>query len=108
MPSNDGGFGCLAALFGIYHGQMAQVIEADYLVLGSGIAGLSFALQAAESGQVLIATKVGKGADHPGLSAPAIRAAVEASLRRLRVEHIEQESLELMDVLLASVVVLER
>lgn len=57
MPSNDGGFGCLAALFGIYHGQMAQVIEADYLVLGSGIAGLSFALQAAESGQVLIATK---------------------------------------------------
>ena len=36
-----------------------------------------------------IATKVGKGADHPGLSAPAIRAAVEASLRRLRVEHID-------------------
>ena len=57
MPSNDFGFGCLAALFGIYHGQMAQVIEADYLVLGSGIAGLSFALQAAASGQVLIATK---------------------------------------------------
>lgn len=36
-----------------------------------------------------IATKVGKGPDHPGLSAPAIRAAVEASLRRLRVTHID-------------------
>ena len=36
-----------------------------------------------------IATKVGKGPDHPGLSAPAIRAAVEASLRRLRVEQID-------------------
>ncbi len=29
----------------------------DYLVLGSGIAGLSFALEAAESGQVLVCTK---------------------------------------------------
>lgn len=36
-----------------------------------------------------IATKVGKGPDHSGLSAPAIRAAVEASLRRLRVSHID-------------------
>jgi len=36
-----------------------------------------------------IATKVGKSPDHPGLSAPAIRAAVEASLRRLRVDHID-------------------
>lgn len=36
-----------------------------------------------------IATKVGKGADHPGLSAPSIRAAVEASLRRLRIERID-------------------
>ncbi len=36
-----------------------------------------------------IATKVGKGPDHPGLSAPAVRAAVEASLRRLRVDRID-------------------
>lgn len=36
-----------------------------------------------------IATKVGKGPDHPGLSAPAIRAAVEASLRRLGVDVID-------------------
>jgi len=36
-----------------------------------------------------IATKVGKSADHPGLSAPSIRAAVEASLRRLRIERID-------------------
>jgi L-aspartate oxidase len=33
------------------------VIETDYLVLGSGIAGLSFALHAAEHGKVVIATK---------------------------------------------------
>lgn len=38
---------------------------------------------------VTIATKVGKSPDHPGLSAPAIRAAVEASLRRLRVSSID-------------------
>lgn len=36
-----------------------------------------------------IATKVGKSADHPGLSAPSIRAAVEASLRRLQIERID-------------------
>src|SRR5438105_3694696 len=36
---------------------MAQLIETDFLVLGSGIAGLSFALQAAASGRVLIVTK---------------------------------------------------
>jgi len=38
---------------------------------------------------ITLATKVGKSADHPGLSAPAIRAAVEASLRRLRVDRID-------------------
>lgn len=36
-----------------------------------------------------IATKVGKSPDHPGLSASAIQASVEASLRRLRVDHID-------------------
>jgi len=36
-----------------------------------------------------IATKIGKGADNPGLSAPTIRTAVEASMRRLQVEHID-------------------
>ncbi len=33
------------------------LLETDYLVLGSGIAGLSFALQAAATGRVLVATK---------------------------------------------------
>jgi L-aspartate oxidase len=33
------------------------VLETDYLVLGSGIAGLSFALHAAEHGRVLVVTK---------------------------------------------------
>jgi L-aspartate oxidase len=36
---------------------MAELLKTDYLVLGSGIAGLSFALEAAENGQVLVATK---------------------------------------------------
>src|SRR5205807_10100687 len=34
-----------------------QTLETDYLVLGSGIAGLSFALRAAAHGRVLIVTK---------------------------------------------------
>jgi aryl-alcohol dehydrogenase-like predicted oxidoreductase len=38
---------------------------------------------------VVLATKVGKSADHPGLSARAITAAVEASLRRLRTDRID-------------------
>ena len=33
------------------------MIETDYLVIGSGIAGLSFALHAAEHGRVIVVTK---------------------------------------------------
>ncbi len=36
---------------------MTEPLEADYLVLGSGIAGLNFALLAAEHGRVLVCTK---------------------------------------------------
>ncbi|HET8957052.1 MAG TPA: aldo/keto reductase, partial [Microcella sp.] len=39
--------------------------------------------------QVTIATKIGKSADNPGLSARAIERAVDASLQRLRVSHID-------------------
>lgn len=38
---------------------------------------------------VVVATKVGKSADHPGVTARAISAAVEASLRRLRTDRID-------------------
>ncbi len=38
---------------------------------------------------LVIATKVGKSAEHPGLSAPAIAAAVDASLRRLGTDRID-------------------
>ncbi len=36
---------------------MSQPVQTDFLVLGSGIAGLSFALHAAEHGKVLVVTK---------------------------------------------------
>jgi aryl-alcohol dehydrogenase-like predicted oxidoreductase len=38
---------------------------------------------------IVVATKVGKSADNPGLSARAIRTSVEASLRRLRTDRID-------------------
>ena len=39
--------------------------------------------------QVLLATKVGKWGEHPGLSPVNIRQAVEASLQRLQTDHID-------------------
>jgi aryl-alcohol dehydrogenase-like predicted oxidoreductase len=39
--------------------------------------------------QLVVATKVGKGAEHPGVNAPAITAAVDASLGRLRTDRID-------------------
>lgn len=46
---------------------------------------------------IVLATKVGKSADHPGLSARAIEAAVTASLRRLRTDRIDLLYLHLDD-----------
>ena len=38
---------------------------------------------------IVVATKVGKSPEHPGLGTVAIRRSVEASLRRLRTSHID-------------------
>jgi aryl-alcohol dehydrogenase-like predicted oxidoreductase len=38
---------------------------------------------------LVIATKIGKGAEHPGLSSPAIAASVDESLRRLGTDRID-------------------
>jgi aryl-alcohol dehydrogenase-like predicted oxidoreductase len=38
---------------------------------------------------IVLATKIGKSADHPGLAARAVTAAVEASLHRLRTDRID-------------------
>jgi aryl-alcohol dehydrogenase-like predicted oxidoreductase len=46
---------------------------------------------------IVLATKVGKSADHPGLTARAVTAAVEASLRRLRTDRIDLLYLHLDD-----------
>ena len=34
-----------------------MAIDCDYLVIGSGVAGLSFALEAAEHGEIILVTK---------------------------------------------------
>jgi L-aspartate oxidase len=39
------------------HARMPETLETDYLVMGSGIAGLNFALLAAEHGRVVVVTK---------------------------------------------------
>jgi aryl-alcohol dehydrogenase-like predicted oxidoreductase len=46
---------------------------------------------------IVLATKVGKSADHPGLTARAVTAAVEASLRRLHTDRIDLLYLHLDD-----------
>jgi len=48
--------------------------------------------------EMVVATKVGKSTAHPGLSAPAITAAVDASLRRLDTDRIDLLYLHIDDV----------
>lgn len=39
--------------------------------------------------QMIVATKIGKSAEHPGLSSDSVSAAIEASLARLRTDYID-------------------
>src|SRR5207244_1008294 len=41
----------------VWSGHAHMVLETDYLVIGSGIAGFNFALLAAEHGKVVVVTK---------------------------------------------------
>jgi len=61
-------------------------------IIGSWMAGRG------NRDRMIVSTKVGKSPDHPGLSQRAIAAAVEASLRRLRVETIDLLFLHIDDV----------
>lgn len=47
--------------------------------------------------QIVLGTKVGKGPEHPGVTAGAITAAVDGSLRRLRTDYIDLLSLHIDD-----------
>ncbi len=58
--------------------------------------------------ETVVATKVGKSADHPGLSAGSVRAAVDDSLRRLQTDridllylHVDDPDVEFDETLLA-------
>ena len=46
---------------------------------------------------IVVATKIGKGAEHPGLSSVAVTDAIDASLRRLRTDRIDVLFLHLDD-----------
>ena len=54
-------------------------IEADYLVLGSGIAGLFFALKAAQHGSVAVVTKRERGESNTQYAQGGIAAAMDAA-----------------------------
>src|SRR6478609_9044256 len=56
---------------------MPAVIETDYLVLGSGIAGLSFALEAAEHGRVVVVTKRAPGESNTNYAQGGIAAVLD-------------------------------
>ncbi|GEM_PF-6282298 len=55
---------------------VAREIHTDFLIVGSGIAGLSFALRAAEVGSVVIITKKEKAISNTNLAQGGIAAVI--------------------------------
>ncbi|MFH0749062.1 MAG: L-aspartate oxidase [Candidatus Bathyarchaeota archaeon] len=57
---------------------MQEVVKTDFLVIGSGIAGLSFAIEASESGQVTLITKKELMESNTNLAQGGIAAVINA------------------------------
>ena len=64
---------------------MAEPVETDYLVIGSGIAGLNFALLAAEHGRVVVLTKKQPDDTNTNWAQGGVAAALSPDVRTLYV-----------------------
>ena len=58
---------------------MSQIVKSDFLVIGSGIAGLSFALKVAEHGKVNVISKVRPGESNTSYAQGGIAAVIDSN-----------------------------
>ncbi len=62
-----------------YDDYIRMALQADFLVIGSGIAGLSFALKAAKLGKVIVITKVNEDETNTKYAQGGVAAVIKAS-----------------------------